>query len=59
MNINAKLEERTSKDGKPYFCIVVKITDNVEKIVFLDKAEIELIRLTYSTSQKVKLSNNQ
>lgn len=59
MNLNAKLEERTSKDGKPYFCIVIKITDNVEKIVFLDKAEIELIRLTYSTSQKVKLSNNQ
>lgn len=59
MNINAKLEERTSKDGRPYFCIVVKITDNVEKIVFLDKAEIELIRLTYGTSQKVKLSNNQ
>lgn len=61
MNIIAKLEERTSKDGKPYICIVVKITDNVEKIVFLDKAEMELIRLTYGNgnSQKIKMSNNQ
>ena len=46
MNIPAKLEERVSKNGNPYICIVVKITDEVEKLVFLDKAEIELIRLT-------------
>lgn len=60
MNLQAKLEERVSKDGtKNYFCIVIKITDNVEKIVFLDKAEIELIRLTYGNSQKIKISNNQ
>lgn len=58
MEIKAKLEERISKDGKPYFCIVVNITDNVEKIVFLDKAEIELIRLTYSNNNhKFKTSN--
>lgn len=52
MNIPAKLEERVSKNGNPYFCIVIKITDEVEKLVFLDKAEIELIRLTYGNSQK-------
>lgn len=57
MNIPAKLEERVSKNGNPYFCIVVKITEEVEKLVFLDKAEIELIRLTYGNSSKIKLSN--
>lgn len=59
MNIPAKLEERVSKNGNPYFCIVVKITDEVEKLVFLDKAEIELIRLTYGNKQKIKLNSNE
>ncbi len=58
MNIPAKLEERVSKSGNPYFCIVIKITDEVEKLVFLDKAEIELIRLTYGNSQKIKINSN-
>ncbi len=58
MNIPAKLEERVSKNGNPYFCIVVKITDEVEKLVFLDKAEIELIRLTYGNNSKIKLNAN-
>ncbi len=58
MNIPAKLEERVSKNGNPYFCIVIKITDEVEKLVFLDKAEIELIRLTYGNSQKIKINSN-
>lgn len=56
MNVNARLEERVSKDGNPYYCIVIRITDNVEKLVFLDRAETELIRLTYSN--KVKLSSS-
>lgn len=58
MNIPAKLEERVSKNGNPYFCIVIKITDEVEKLVFLDKAEIELIRLTYGNNQKIKINSN-
>lgn len=47
MNLNCVLEERISnKTGKPYFVVVIKITDNYEKLVFLDKSEVELIRLT-------------
>lgn len=58
MNINAKLEERTSKEGNPYFCIVIKLTENAEKIVFLNSVELELLRLTYgNSSQKIKMSN--
>lgn len=45
MDVKAKLEIRTSKSGKPYKAIVVKLTDNYEKLVFLTKAEEELLRL--------------
>lgn len=57
MNIPAKLEERVSKNGNPYICIVVKITDKVEKLVFLNEAELELIRLTYGNNSKIKLTS--
>jgi len=59
MNIPAKLEERTSKVGKPYTCIVVKITDTVEKIIFLDAAELELIKLTYGKGLKLNAAQAQ
>ena len=53
MNVPAKLEQRTSKAGSQYFCIVVNITDTVEKLVFLDKAELELIKLTHGKGLKL------
>lgn len=46
MNVNGKLEKRTSKKtGNDYYCIIIKITEGVEKIVFLNKAEVKLIEL--------------
>jgi len=45
METIAKLEERTSKKGKKYTVLVIKLTDTYEKLVFLDKAEIELLKL--------------
>lgn len=47
MEVKATLEERTSKKGNKYFCIVLKITDTLEKVVFLDNAELELCKLYY------------
>lgn len=48
MKLEAHLEERTSKkSGNVYKCIVVKLTDKLEKIIFLEDAEIELINLVY------------
>lgn len=44
---NATLETRISKKGKPYNCLVIKLTDTIEKLVFLDNTEMELLRLTY------------
>lgn len=46
--VRATLETRVSKKtGKTYQCIVIKLTDTYEKVVFLDTAEIELIKLNY------------
>lgn len=42
-DVKATLETRTSKKGNQYQCVVIKLTDNYEKLVFLDKAEIELL----------------
>ena len=48
IEVRATLETRVSKkSGKPYQCIVIKLTDTYEKIVFLDNAEVELIKLNY------------
>ena len=45
LSVKAKLETRTSKDNISYQVLVIKLTDNYEKLVFLDKAEIELLKL--------------
>lgn len=42
--IDATLEERVSKKGNTYQCVVIKITDNIEKLVFLEPAEVELLK---------------
>ena len=49
MTIPAKLEKRKSaKTGNDYYCIVVTISEGVEKLIFLDQAELKLIELTQS-----------
>lgn len=46
MDVKCSLETRTSKEGKPYEVLVIKLTDTYEKLVFLDSAEKELLRLS-------------
>ena len=46
--ITATLETRESKSGNKYQVIVLKLTDTYEKLVFLDKAELELLSLSSS-----------
>lgn len=43
--IRCSLETRTSKKGNDYQVLVIKLTDNYEKLVFLENAEIELLKL--------------
>lgn len=45
MKLNAVLVEKTSKAGNAYVCIEVYLTDKVKKTVFLEEAEVELIKL--------------
>lgn len=52
MKLDAKLVEKVSKNGKPYVCVEITITPNVKKTVFLEEAEVELIRLAYANNQK-------
>lgn len=57
-NIPARLEERKNKDGKPYQCVVLQLTERSEKLVFLTSVELELLQLTYGNSPKLKLNSS-
>lgn len=46
--IEATLQERISKKGTAYQCVVLKLTENMEKLVFLTPAEIELLKIKNS-----------
>lgn len=50
--VNATLEERESKKGSKYQVLVIKLTDSYEKLVFLDQAEVELLKLQPSSNSK-------
>ena len=45
IEINATLETRKSKKGTEYEVLVIKLTENAEKLVFLSPAELELLKL--------------
>lgn len=45
IDINARLETRTSKKGTEFEVVVIKLSDNAEKLVFLSPAEMELLKL--------------
>lgn len=49
--IDATLETRKSKQGNDYTVVVIKLTPTYEKLVFLDKAELELLSVS-TKSQK-------
>lgn len=47
MELKATLETRKKKDGSgSYEVIVIKISEHSEKLVFLNPAELELLKLT-------------
>ena len=49
-DITATLETRVSeKKGTTYQVVVIKLTPTYEKLVFLDKAEIELLKANNNT----------
>ena len=44
--IKCNLVEKVSKSGNNYLCLEIFLTETYKKIVFLDKAEIELLKLS-------------
>lgn len=45
VDVKATLETRKSKKGNDYEVLVVKIDNDIEKLVFLEAAEIKLLKL--------------
>lgn len=48
MPIKCELVERVSSKGNKYTALVVHLTENLEKLVFLSQAEVELLKLKNS-----------
>ena len=44
-NIKCSLETRVSNKGTEYQVLVIKLTESYEKLVFLEKAELELLKV--------------
>lgn len=44
--IDCTLETRLSKKNTVYQCLVIKLTDTLEKVVFLEPAEAEVLNIT-------------
>lgn len=57
MELKCSLTTRLNKEGKPYEVIVIKLTDNYEKLVFLESAEKELVKLAYDKKDEEKPVN--
>lgn len=49
-HFDARLEERQSKKGTTYQVLVIKLSERVEKLVFLTDAELELLKLQKNSS---------
>lgn len=45
MDVKATLKDGVSKAGNPYTYISIMLTDTLEKKVFLEQAEIELLKM--------------
>ena len=48
MDLKCQLVTRLNKEKQPYEVIVIKLTDTYEKLVFLDSAEKELVKIAQS-----------
>lgn len=53
--IKATLETRTSKKGNDYEVLVIKLTDKLEKLVFLEQPELELLKLNSEKEKNKKM----
>lgn len=45
--LKATLVKRTSKKGTDYECVMIQLTPTYEKPVFLENAELELLKMNF------------
>lgn len=50
--LKASLVKRTSKKGTEYECIMIQLTPTYEKPVFLEAAELELLKMSTDGNKK-------
>lgn len=55
--LKATLETRISNKGKEYQVIVIKISDSYEKLVFPEKAEIEILKMANNNNNASSISS--
>lgn len=51
-NLKATLVKKTSKKGNDYECVMIELTPNYQKVVFLEDAELELLKFCDNKSTK-------
>ena len=54
MDVKATLETKTSKSGNTYKCVIIHLTEDYEKVVFLDKAELALLEVTNDKTTNIQ-----
>lgn len=47
-NLKCELVEKVSKKGNKYLCVEIHLTDTYKKVIFLEQAENELLKLSYN-----------
>lgn len=45
MNVKCQLIEKTSQKGIKYLCLEISLSEDYKKVVFLDNAEVELLKV--------------
>lgn len=51
-DLKATLVKKTSKKGNDYECVMLELTPTYKKVVFLDDAELELLKFCDNKSTK-------
>lgn len=51
-DLKATLVKKTSKKGNDYECVMIELTPNYQKVVFLEDAELELLKFCDNKSTK-------
>ena len=50
--LKATLVKKTSKKGNDYECVMIELTPSYQKVVFLEDAELELLKFCDNKSTK-------